>query len=129
MKSLLWLVAFAAMAREESGLAGASKRDMAALLFMQSVMVVFDAFSTLESSPWTSENVGADSEKAASAREYMRHAIIISMGYAVASSAIAGNVLPLVGAGSANLYLYWLYERAIGRAVASGSNNWNRPMN
>lgn len=127
MKSLAMLIALATLA--EGGGRTPDNRAWASVLFMQSVMVVFDAFSTLESSPWTSENVGADSEKAASAREYMRHAIVISMAYAVASSAIAGNILPLVGAGSANLYLYWLYERAIGRAVASGSGNWNRPIN
>jgi hypothetical protein len=106
-----------------------SRRFFAALLFMQAVMVVFDAFSTLQSSPWTAENVGADDEKAASAREYVRHAVVVSMGYTIVSTIIAGSPVPFMGGASANIYLIWLYDRAIKRAQASGSDNWNRPMN
>ena len=108
---------------------GSSRRMFAALLFMQAIMVVFDAYSTLQSSPWTAENVGADEEKAASAREYCRHAVAVSMAYTTISSVIAGNPVPFVGGLSANVYLWWLYDRAIKRAQAAGSDNWNRPMN
>lgn len=42
----------------------ASARGVAALLFLTSGMATFAAYSTLRSSPWTAENVGADLEKA-----------------------------------------------------------------
>ncbi len=101
-------------------------REIAALLFMTSAMTTLDAYSTLNSSPWTSENFGADEDKAASSREYVRHAIGFSMVYAAVSAAIAGSAWPLVGSAVANGYLYWLYERALRRGAAAGSKMWAR---
>ena len=102
----------------------ASARSVAALLFMTSAMTTLDAYSTLNSSPWTSENFGADPEKAASCREYVRHAVVFSSVYAVASAAIAENWWPVVGSAASNVYLIWLYERALRRGASAGSNGW-----
>ena len=108
-------------------------RNAAALLLLTSGMTTFDAYSTLMSSPWTAENVGADPEKAASAREYYKHAVVFSMLLAVGAAAVSGQgagVFALVGATVANAYLIWLYERAIRRAEeADGQSDfqsfWN----
>ena len=106
------------------GAGAASNRSVAAVLFLTSAMTTLDAYSTLNSSPWTSENFGADPEKAKSCREYVTHAIIFSLAYAFASAAIAGNLWPLVGSVITNAYLWWLYDRALERGAVSGSSNW-----
>ena len=103
---------------------GAKQRSVAALLFMTSAMTTLDAYSTLNSSPWTSENFGADAHKAASSREYVRHAIVFSLAYAVVSAGIAESAWPIVGSAVANVYLWWLYERALARGAEAGSRSW-----
>ncbi len=106
----------------------ATARSVAALLFLTAGMTTFDAYSTLMSSPWTAENVGADPEKARSIREYVHHAVVFSTIYAVASSVLAGSLWPLVGASTSNAYLWWVYNRATERAEATGyTGGWLKP--
>jgi nitrate reductase NapE component len=102
----------------------ATRRELGALLFMNSAMTTLDAYSTLESSPWTAENFGADEAKAKSCREYMVHAVCFSMVYAVVASIIAESMWPVLGAVVSNGYLIWLYQRALNRAVSAGSSGW-----
>jgi hypothetical protein len=102
----------------------ATRGSVSALLFLTAGMTTFDAFSTLNSSPWTAESFGADPRRAAALREYVRHAIGFSMFYAVLSALIANSTAPLWGAGAANVYLWWLYRRAEDRAVAANANGW-----
>lgn len=102
----------------------AKQRAVAALLFMTSAMTTLDAYSTLNSSPWTSENFGADEHKAASSREYVRHAIVFSTVYSLAAAFIAESAWPLAGSAVANVYLWWLYERALERGANAGSRSW-----
>lgn len=108
----------------ETGSSG--QRAIGALLFTNSALMTLDAYSTLNSSPWTAENFGADPEKAASCREYVRHAILVSSAFAVASAFIAGSWWPIIGSGVANGYLYWLYERALSRGDQSGTTGWGQ---
>jgi hypothetical protein len=100
------------------------RREVAALLFMGSVMMTLDAYSSLNSSPWTAESFGADPARVASLREYVTHAIVFSMLYAVASSVIAESPLPVIGALTANVYLVWLYRRASERGRVAGNGGW-----
>ena len=101
-----------------------SSNALAALLFMTSAMTTLDAYSTFESSPWTAENFGADPIKAKSCKEYLNHAVVYSMAYAVASAYIAKSWWPLIGAAISNTYLVWLYLRALDRGSATGSTGW-----
>lgn len=103
---------------------GASARAVGALLFMTSAMTTLDAYSTLNSSPWTAENFGADPDKAKSCREYVRHSIVFSSGYALLSSIIAGSWWPIIGSAGSNGYLFWLYERALRRGKVAGTSGW-----
>ena len=105
-------------------MAATGNQTAAALLFMSSSYLALDAYSTLNSSPWTSENFGADPEKAASCREYVKHAVIYSMVFAGISAWIGRSQWPLWGAAATNVYLYWLYERALGRGAAAGTASW-----
>lgn len=101
-----------------------ARKEIAAVLFMTSSMMTLDAYSTFESSPWTAENFGADDEKAKSCKEYLAHAVGYSTVYGVASAWLAKSYWPVVGAGITNVYLIWLYLRALERGKASGSTDW-----
>jgi hypothetical protein len=103
---------------------GTTGNVLGAVLFMQSAMMTLDAYSTLESSPWTAENFGADPIKAKSCREYMAHAVCYSMAYAVASAVISSSWWPIIGALVSNAYLVWLYLRALDRGKTTGSTGW-----
>lgn len=111
------------MAGEELG----SKRAIGAILFMQATMNTLDGYSTLLSSPWTAESFGADDRRAKALNEYLRHAVVFSMGYAIASALIVGGRLGwyvILGALITNAYLIWLYMRASRRGRAAGDTNW-----
>lgn len=103
-----------------------SNAELAAILLMTSSMMTLDAYSTFQSSPWTAENFGADEEKARSCKEYLAHAVGYSTVYAIASAAVAHSWWPVLGATIANVYLIWLYLRALGRGQAAGSTGWAR---
>jgi hypothetical protein len=100
--------------------------DTGALLFMGAVMVSMDCMSSLNSSPWTSETFGASPEKAASSREYVMHAVIVSTALSLVSASIAESWWPIVGVAATNGYLYWIYERALRRGSESGKEGWGK---
>lgn len=101
-------------------------RAVSAVLFMQAGMYAMDAMSTLNSSPWTSENFGADAEKAKTSKEYVCHAIAVSGVFCTLSAVIAESWWPIFGAAATDVYLWWIYDRALKRGAASGSAGWER---
>lgn len=110
-----------------------ASKDSAALLWLTSGMTTFDAYSTLNSSPWTAESFGADEQRAASLREYIKHAVIFSMFYALVGAVIilrdpdeenSNAWYPVAGATLANAYLVWLYRRASLRGKLAGNTGW-----
>lgn len=103
----------------------AKGNGLSALLFLASSTNALDAYSALNSSPWTAESFGGDPEKEASMREYVWHAMAVTGIYAVASGLIARNWWPIIGAFIANAYMYWLYDRAAKRAKSRGSTDWD----
>lgn len=101
------------------------QRSVSAVLFMVGGMYTLDAYSALNSSPWTAESFGGDPDKLASLKEYVRHAIVFSLGFTLAASVIDGSLWPITGSAIANAYLWWLYNRAAQRAVERGSTTWS----
>jgi hypothetical protein len=95
---------------------------LAALLFIGAGTNVYDAFSAVMSSPWSTEKFTSDSEEAKMAREYVRHAIVISWVYALGGAWLARRSkawpYPLVGAAIVTFYMWWLYNRAINRGTS-----------
>lgn len=95
----------------------------AALLFIGAGTNVYDAFSAVMSSPWSTEKFTEDSEDAKMAREYVRHAITISWIYAGGGAILAYKsspklaIAPLLGALLVTVYMTWLYRRAIRRGI------------
>lgn len=97
------------------------RNAIGAVLFLSAANLTYQSFGTLNSSPWTIENVGGDSEKMSSMREYNWHAGISAAVMALIASFAAGSVWPLVGVGAVNVYLFWIYNRAAARGNAAGS--------
>ena len=102
--------------------------ELAALLFLTSSMNTLDAYSTLNSSPWTAESFGADERRARALKEYVAHAVAYSMTYAAAAAFIArgrtATLAIITGAIATNLYLVVLYARASVRGREAGSADW-----
>jgi hypothetical protein len=99
----------------------------AALLFQAAGTNVYDAFSAVMSSPWSTEKFTNDPEEERMAREYVKHALVISGGYAAISAALAykagGPALaawPIIGAIGVAAYMLWLYNRALQRSQNGG---------
>ena len=99
----------------------------AALMLQAAGTNVYDAYSAVMSSPWSTEKFTNSPDEEAMAREYVRHALIISGSYAVISAALAYQsgglalaVWPIIGAAGVAAYMYWLYNRALERATAPG---------
>jgi hypothetical protein len=105
------------MAGGDELLVGANvQRVGAALLFMGAGTNVYDAFSAVMSSPWSTQKFSEDAEADRLAMEYVYHGIAISMAYAIGGAVLARSVWPVVGAVGVMVYMYWLYARALGKA-------------
>ena len=107
---------------ELTGLGGAGG-PLAAMLLIGAGTNVYDAFSAVMSSPWSTEKFTNDPEEEKMAREYVKHAIVISWGYAIAGAALAYSggsrgmaIWPLLGAAGVTGYMWWLYNRALTRS-------------
>ena len=98
------------------------RNTAAAILFMQAGMYSLDAFSAVNSSPWTAETVGGDEKKAGSMREYTYHAVGITVVFAVGAAVIAESWWPIIGGFLAVTYMFWLYMRALKRGFDEGSS-------
>jgi hypothetical protein len=106
----------------------AGRNELAAILFLQASMNTLDAYSTLNSSPWTAESFGADERRARALKEYVCHAVGYSALYGIAAAAIArgpkATYAILGGVTITNAYLVWLYTRASRRGREAGSADW-----
>lgn len=106
---------------------GYSGDAIAALLFMQSSATTMDVYSALNSSPWTAESFGADERRSKALKEYVAHAVVYSMGYAIVAGILAQQKYAwwiVLSAAATNLYLISLYMRALKRGQAAGSAEW-----
>ena len=107
---------------------GAKGNQLAALLFMTASMNTLDAYSTLNSSPWTAESFGADDRRAAALREYVTHAVVFSLATGAIAAYIAqgrkATLSIMLGIIGVNAYLVWLYSRASRRGREAGSAEW-----
>jgi len=87
-------------------------------------MYTLDAYSTLNSSPWTAESFGGDPQKMKSLREYVGHAMVFSTLYCAGSAIIGASWWPIYGSVINNGYLWWLYRRAAQRGAKAGAVGW-----
>lgn len=101
--------------------AGVGKNALAAVMFMGAGTNVYDAFSAVMSSPWSTEKFTNDPEEERMARQYVCHAMVISWIYASVGAYIARSWWPIIGAALATVYMYWLYNRALVRSQSADS--------
>jgi len=102
----------------------AASRPAAGVLFLVAVDASLNAYSSINSSPWTSENFGADPERAATCRKYVLLADGASLALGALGAGIAGNLWPLFGAVVVVVFMHYLYTRALKKAQESGSDGW-----
>jgi hypothetical protein len=96
----------------------------AAGIFLMALAEAFNVYGALNSSPWTAENFGADPEKARSCRQYVLQADAVNVALGVGTSLIAKNPWPLLGILLITVYMHWMYERALKKGAAAGSDGW-----
>ncbi len=102
---------------------GAAKA-VAAILFMGAATMTMDVASALNSSPWTAESFGGDKDKAASCREYVYWSLGFAGVFCVVSAVVSHAIWPIVGFLIAAGFMYWIYDRALKRAVNNNSKGW-----
>src|SRR6204780_582483 len=96
-----------------------ARGPIAAMLFMQSSTYAMDAFSALNSSPWTAETFSAgDEDRERACKEYVWHAVGFCGVYAAASATMAQSWWPIIGTAITLTYMVWLYWRALARGKA-----------
>ncbi|HEX6461108.1 MAG TPA: hypothetical protein VF032_19485 [Thermoleophilaceae bacterium] len=98
---------------------GGGQGALAAVLFIGAGTNVYDAFSAVMSSPWSTEKFTKDSEEERMARQYVTHAMAISWAYALGGAYLSRSPWPVAGAVLATVYMYWLYNRALNRSQSS----------
>lgn len=101
-----------------------AKNALGAVLFMQAGTQVYDAISAVNSSPLTAERYGADPEQAASAMYYTYQGMILSGVYCGIAAFVSHSWWPIIGMIPGDVYLYWLYRRAIRKAQDRGPVTW-----
>ena len=101
-----------------------SGRVASGLLFMGAATMTMDVASAVNSSPWTAESFAGDPSKRAALKFYIWQGVGVTSAFCVGSAILAQNAWPVIGALIANVYMVWLYYRAMGRASASGSTSW-----
>jgi hypothetical protein len=101
-------------------------RNAAALSFMIGGMYTLDGYSTLNSSPWTAQNFGADPEAMSALKKYVTHSVVFSLAFTATGSYLDNTWWPLIGSVAANIYLVWLYHDAARKGANAGRTGWGQ---
>jgi hypothetical protein len=105
----------------------AAARGIGAVLFLNGYYEFFNLAGAFLSSPWTMESFGGDPGKNESARSYVKMTALRGALVSGAGVAISGMLWPLIGTAIGAADLWWTYNRALNRAVQSGSVAWQSP--
>lgn len=103
----------------------AAARPTAAVLFLVAVDAGLNAYSSINSSPWTAESFGGDPEKAESCKSYVLKADLATLGLSALGAMIAGNLWPLIGGIVVVVFMESLYRKALRKAAENGSQGWD----
>lgn len=95
-----------------------------AVLLLVAVDASLNAYSAINSSPWTSESFGGDPEKAKSCMKYVKIADATTIGLGLLAMMISRSPWPMIGAILVVALMHWLYMRALSVAKDSGSKGW-----
>jgi hypothetical protein len=95
-----------------------------AVLFLVAVDASFNAYSSINSSPWTYENMSGDSERASSGSKYVWLANGAALVLGAFSSIIASSAWPFVGAATVVVLMHSLYRHAMTTGEEQGNTGW-----
>jgi hypothetical protein len=98
-----------------------------AVLFINGYFEFFNLAGAFLSSPWTMESFGGDPGKNKSARQYVKRTLVRGVAVSTAGVLISGMWWPLIGTAIAGADLWWTYNRALDRSVATESVAWQSP--
>jgi len=93
-------------------------------LFLVATAEAFNVYSAFCSSPWTSENFGADDRRAKSAWEYVLMAGAANVALGAGASMLARQWWPLAGTLTVTVVMSLIYKRALARGREAGSKTW-----
>lgn len=88
----------------------------------------FQVFGSLNSSPWTSENFGADPQKAESCRRYVKLAVLNNALMGAIGSWLSKSPLPFVATSLVSGFMWYLYEEALAKGAVSNSTGWAKEV-
>lgn len=94
------------------------------VLYVVNVDASFNAYSAINSSPWTYENMSGDKTKANSGSKYVWLANATALGIGGVSSVIAMSFWPLAGALTVVVIMHSLYGLAIRSGRKEGNTGW-----
>lgn len=103
------------------------KKGSHGVAFMVAFGESFQVVGAFNSSPWTIRNVGADEDKARSAKQFITLAIANNMfAYGLVGTMLTGSPAPLIGTLLANAQIIAVYYYAIKQAQSNGDvgNGW-----
>jgi hypothetical protein len=106
---------------------GGAGNGTAATLFLIGYYEFFNLVGALNSSPWTAESFGGDPGKNASAKKYVKHAVVNGVVASGAGVLIGRTWWPLIGTAAAAVYTWWIYDQALARAEQTGSVAFQSP--
>lgn len=93
-------------------------------MFLTSIGLGFEIFSSLTSSPWTCENFGADEKRAKSAKEYVILGVVFNEAIGLGASLLTDSYWPLLGVTCISTMFYLVYMRALERGKQAGNTGW-----
>lgn len=100
-----------------------------AVLYLVAVDASFNAYSAINSSPWTYENMSGDKGKAASGNKYVLLASAAAVVLGAFSSLLAASLWPLAGSVTVAAGMYLLYQHAMKVGTSEGNTDWKQSGN
>lgn len=93
-------------------------------LFLASLGVGFEIFSSFTSSPWTLESFGADERRAKAGKEYVVLGCVFNEAIGLGASLLVESWWPLIGVTGISIMFYVIYMRALKRGREAGNTGW-----
>lgn len=96
-----------------------------AVLYLVSVDASFNAYSSINSSPWTYENMSGDGDRAESGSKYVWLANGAALILGAFASMLARSLWPFIGAATVVALMHMLYRHAMSTGKEKGNTGWN----
>lgn len=95
-----------------------------AVLYLVAVDASFNAYSSINSSPWTYENMSGDGDKASSGSKYVWMANGAAVVLGAFATILAKSFWPLAGSVTVAALMHMLYRHAMSTGSKEGNTGW-----